>query len=93
MVKKIFSVYDEKAEAYLQPFYFETNGMAIRAISDCLLDPEHNFTRHASDFTLFILGEFDDRDGSIKSYKTSLGCLVEFKATQSNNIHAIGGTD
>jgi len=90
MVKKIFSIYDEKAEAHLQPFFFDTNGQAIRAIVDCLNDPNHNFARHTSDYTLFFIGQFDDSDGTITVNKTSLGNLVEFKTqAQVVNLHEV----
>lgn len=97
MVKKIFTIYDEKSEAYLQPFFLDTNGQAIRAIIDCLNDPSHNFARHTSDYTLFALGEFDDQDATITVNKTSLGNLVEFKQQTTiheaiDNVVKIGGT-
>lgn len=79
MVKKIYSIYDEKSEAFLQPFFLDTHGQAIRAIVDCLTDPNHNFARHTADYTLFHLGEFDDQDGTLMVNKKSLGNLVEFK--------------
>lgn len=79
MTKKVFSVYDEKAEAFLQPFFVDTNGLAIRSISECLTDPNHMFSKHSSDFSLFLLGEFDDSTGIMTADKKSLGSLVEFK--------------
>jgi len=79
MVKKIFSIYDEKSEAYLQPFFLDTDGQAVRAIVDCLNDSNHNFARHSADYTLFALGEFDDQDATLTVNKRSLGNLVEFK--------------
>jgi len=88
MVKNIYSIYDEKAEAFLQPFFFDTHGQAIRAIVDCINDPNHNFARHTSDYTLFTLGLFDDSDATITVNKTSLGNLVEFK-TQTTLHEAI----
>jgi len=79
MVKKIYSIYDEKSEAFLQPFFLDTDGQAIRAIVDCLIDPNHNFARHTPDYTLFALGEFDDQDATLTVNKRSLGNLVEYK--------------
>lgn len=60
MLHRIFSVYDTKSEAYLQPFFMSTSGQAIRAITDCANDPNHQFGRHPADYTLFDLGQFDD---------------------------------
>jgi len=79
MVKKIYTIYDEKSEAFLQPFFLDTHGQAIRAITDCLNDPDHNFARHTSDYTLFFIGEYDEQTALITPDKQSLGNLVEFK--------------
>lgn len=60
---KAFSVYDSKAEAYMQPFFMKTKGEALRAFMDTVGDSNHPFHRHAEDYTLFYLGEFDDSNG------------------------------
>lgn len=79
MIKKVFTVYDEKSNAYLQPFFLDTVGQAIRAITDCVNDDNHSFCRHTGDYTLFLLGEFDDSTATFTDTKKSLGSLVEFK--------------
>lgn len=63
MKTKIFTVFDDKAKGYLQPFFLPEMGMAVRAFGDCVNDPEHNFGRHPEDYVLFCAGEFDDRTG------------------------------
>lgn len=79
MIKKVFSVYDEKSNAYLQPFFFDTVGQATRAITDCITDTNHSFSRHTADYTLFLLGEFDDSTGVFTvDTKKSLGSLLEY---------------
>ena len=81
MISKIFVIYDCKAEAYLQPFFMKSKGEAIRAITACVEDAQHNFCKYAEDFTLFEVGTFDDSDACFSLYdaKQSLGCLLEFK--------------
>lgn len=64
MMLKVFSVYDKAAGAFLQPFFAPTSGLAIRSVADAVSDTAHQFNRHAGDYTLFILGEFNDADGS-----------------------------
>lgn len=81
MIKKVFTVYDEKSEAYLQPFFLDTTGQAVRAITDCVNDINHQFCRHTSDYSLFQLGEFDDSSAVFTFDKKSLGNLVEFKTS------------
>ena len=82
MVQHVFSVYDEKAEAFYPPFFLQTVGMALREIMDCVNDPKHKFGAHPADYTLFQLGVFDDSTGVLVADKKSLGCCIEFK-TQS----------
>jgi hypothetical protein len=85
MRHKLFSIYDIKAEAYLQPFFLQTKGQAIRAITDCVNDPNHQFSRHPADYTLFELGEYEDSNANFHLHETprSLGVLVEFAAADN----------
>lgn len=64
MILKIFSVYDTAAAAYLQPFFAPTMGLAIRSFSDAVNDPNHQFAKYSHDYNLYLLGEFNDSDGS-----------------------------
>lgn len=84
MILKIFTVYDSKAEAYFRPFYEQTKGSAIRAFIDTCNDIEHTFFRHAEDYTLFYLGEYDDQNASFNLPITPepIGKAIEFKKVQ-----------
>lgn len=62
---KIYSVYDKKALAYNQPFFYHQNGQAIRAFSDAVNDSQSPFFKHPADFCLFYIGEWDDQKGII----------------------------
>ena len=81
MLHKIFSVYDSKTEAYLPPFYTHSVGQAERSFKDACNDTNHEFHKHAEDFTLFQLGEFDDATGHFSMLKApfSLGLAVQFR--------------
>ena len=85
MMLKIYSVYDSKAEAYLQPFFMQSRGAAIRAFGDAVNDVNHVFAKHSGDYTLFEIGEFSDESASILSYATpvSLGVAIEFVKSSS----------
>lgn len=80
---KIYSVYDCKAEAYLQPMFMQSNGVAVRSFTAAVSDSKHDFCKFAEDYTLFELGEFDDADASFHMLATpnSLGKASEFKAS------------
>jgi len=68
----------------MQPFYTQSRGQALRSFSDTANDQASAIGRHAADFTLFQIGEFDDADASfIDTLKVNLGCAIEFKETES----------
>ena len=75
----LFTIYDEKAEVFLPPFFVPTIGIATRAFKDSINSDDHTFGKHPSDYTLFQLGSFDDHDASLEpADKKSLGNGVEF---------------
>lgn len=84
MIQHIFTVYDSKAAAYLQPFFAQTKGVAIRNFSDAVNDPQHHFARHGEDYTLFELGHYDDSDAKFHIHETpeSIGKAIEFQKEQ-----------
>lgn len=62
---KVFSVYDDKADAFLQPFFMRTEQEAIRAFIGAATEANHQFNLHAADFTLYEIGTFSEQVGSI----------------------------
>lgn len=62
---KIFAVYDAGAEAFLPPFFLPSIGQATRAFSDVVNDSSHSFSKHPLDYSLWILGSFDDATGIV----------------------------
>ena len=78
MILKVFTVYDDKAEAYTAPFFVPTAGMAVRTFRDCANSESHHFGQNPADYTLFYIGEFDDATAEFiaaetnKSYGTAL---------------------
>jgi len=86
MKSKMFVIYDVKANAYMQPWFLTQTGMALRAFSDCVNDPEHNFGRHPEDYTLFQIGDFDDQDARINwNAPQSMGNGIEFVVQEKTN--------
>lgn len=80
MILQIFTVFDDKTQAYLQPFYMQTKGAAIRAIQDAIDDPQHQFAKHLEDYALFHIGQWDDSNGQFDtSVPAIVGRLIEFK--------------
>lgn len=59
----VYAVLDEKAGAYMSPFFMPTRGMAIRAFTDTCMAPDSMFNKHPGDYTLVHLAEWDDGTG------------------------------
>lgn len=88
---KMFTVHDSKAEAFIQPFYELATGAAIRAFSSEANNQEHQFHRHAGDYTLFELGTFDQVTGQIELLPAmkNLGTAIQFITTEPGELLAM----
>lgn len=64
---KIFTIFDSKAKAYLQPFFSRNSGTAIREITSVINNNEHPFSTNSEDYGLFELGEYDELTGKINA--------------------------
>ena len=52
----IYTIYDSKAEAYLTPFFTDTDATAVRIFTSAATDEQHHFHKYAEDYTLFAIG-------------------------------------
>jgi len=85
----IFTVYDQKAESFLPPFFVPSIGLATRAFTDCVNSESHQFAKHPADYTLFQLGDWDDQTAEFNcKTKKSMGNGVEY--IDINNEHSLG---
>ena len=82
---QIYAVYDSKAEAFLPPFFQDTDGLAIRAFTQAANDQDHNFGKWAEDYTLFQIGEWDPNTGTLFAAQgnRSLGTALTFVEAQT----------
>lgn len=100
MIQKIFAVYDSAAKAYLSPFCLPREEMALRSFRDAV-NSEHQFANHPEDYTLFLLGEYDNRTGQVQNHTPGpklIGTALELKTRQQDVVEeiahgpALGGT-
>ncbi len=76
----VYTIRDTKAEAYVQPFTFRTDGEAIRAFDDSINKPGTPAYDHPEDYCLFRVGTFDVQTGVVAPCEhKSLGCGIDFK--------------
>lgn len=62
----IFAVFDDKAKAFMAPFFMPTKPMAVRTFGDCVNDVSHQWGKHPADYNLFCFGTFDVDTGKFE---------------------------
>ncbi len=85
MIKTICSIYDSKANAWLTPMFFQSNGQAIRSFSDAVNDLKTDFGKHPDDYTVFQLGHWDERMGEIQLLDTPKSLSVGINLVTRND--------
>lgn len=74
-----FSVRDSKVGAFMPVFQARSRGEAVRSFMDAIATPDHQFAKHASDYELFQVGEFDDENGvlvaGLEAVISGLACM------------------
>lgn len=68
MTSKIFLIYDKKAQMYFQPSFHLNKAIALRAFTEVANDPKTNLCKYPSDFSIWIVGEWDELEGKIIPY-------------------------
>lgn len=64
MEAKLYAVFDVKAQVFMSPVAFGTNGLALRWFADLVNNPECPFSRHPGDYILYEVGGWNDQSGN-----------------------------
>lgn len=85
MKLEMFSVYDSKAKAFMNPMFLPQVGQATRLFANAVNSKDHQFGANPSDYTLFHIGTFDDETAKITSKiaPENLGLAQEFKVPEA----------
>lgn len=62
----IYSVFDQKAQAFFTPSYYHYKGEAVRSFEDIMKDPKSILNKHPEDYDLYMIGQFDDQQGKVE---------------------------
>ncbi len=65
---RAFSIFDQKAKAYMSPFFMSEVGMATRSFTDMVNKDDHPLGAHPEDYVLYEVGQFDDSTGLLAAY-------------------------
>lgn len=69
MILNVYSVYDKKAQCYLDIFYRNHDGEALRSFSDRVSESNSLYAKHPEDYSLFKLGQIDTTSGELVGQK------------------------
>lgn len=91
----IFTIFDTKAKAYMQPFFSKNAATALREVQSAVDNTEHGFNTHAEDYSLFHIGNYDENSGKIDPISpTHIINLVELKQVNiPSNVIPINNTE
>lgn len=100
MRKKVFSIYDAVALVYAPPFVMNEEGEAVRVFADMANQADNRIGQHATDYTLFYIGTYDDSTGVVtpEDHK-SLGIAASYirgpRSLEADELfeEKAGGTD
>jgi len=95
MKLKIVSVYDNAAKAFSRPGFSPNEHIARREFGEFCNQADHPFCKHASDFVLFELGEFDDESGAITAHKAplKLSLALELRSNHQPQLPMFAGLE
>lgn len=81
----MFSVYDSKAEAFIQPFFSPNSAVARRMFESAANDPNTDICKFAEDYTLFEIGTFENDQGLVSPLipPKSLTVAITLKRNES----------
>lgn len=68
MIYGIFTVFDKKLLAYMQPFFSVNTGTALRSFGDACTDKASMLYQHPEDFQLYKIADYDDQTAAIEPH-------------------------
>lgn len=88
MIYNVYTIFDNKVEFYMQPFFCKNTAEAIRIISDMLSNKDHQFAKYSKDFDLVHLGTYDDASASFLNFPNTieLGPLSNFVGVLERDV-------
>jgi len=65
----LYTIFDSKAGAYLPPFTSQNDATALRQFETAISQSDHDFNRHAEDYSLWTVATFDQKTAEITTLK------------------------
>lgn len=65
MILGVYTIHDSAIQSHGQPFFARANGEAMRIFQDEATNRESKINKHAKDFDLYKVAEYNDEDATI----------------------------
>lgn len=62
----VFSIFDKKAQAFFNPFYYHYKGEALRSFEEEIRSGKSPLSKYPADFALYRIGVFNSTTGHIE---------------------------
>ena len=86
MKLQMYSIFDQAAKAFAQPFFMHNDGLAIRAFQDNANSADSQIAKHPDQFTLYNIGTYDDQTGQVDTVDPkSLGIAQTYIQPEEQN--------
>lgn len=77
----IYSIYDVKAGAYVRPIYMRSDEEMMASVFETAKDQNSGFYKHPDDYTVFLLGTFDEENAEIDFHgPKSISTVLDIRA-------------
>lgn len=63
----VFAVRDSAMDAFMQPFFVPSTGVAVRSFSDEVNRADSPMNTHPDDYSLYQIGEYEESTGRLNS--------------------------
>jgi hypothetical protein len=72
MKMNMYTIYDQKLEAYNQPHFMENDAMALRQFADMANDEKISISKHPEDYSLWKIASWQSTDTKITTIDKKL---------------------
>lgn len=84
MKLSVYSIFDNAAGAFMQPFFMVNDGMAVRAFSDTANTADSSIKAHPDQFSLYRVGTWNDASGYLEPEDPPIRVIHGFEVVERN---------
>jgi hypothetical protein len=84
-MRKMYTIYDIKAQIHNNPMVQNNNAEAMRTFGQLAVDPQVAISKHPEDYQLCCVGEYDEYTGKMNGYEQIeiLALAIDFVETKA----------